>query len=67
MDGYGLDLSGWMLQGARDVSADGAVIVGYGINPAGEREGWVAVIPEPQSLALVGLLFVICHQRVRTH
>lgn len=50
----GLDLSGWTLEEAVDISADGTVIVGNGINPFGQTEGWVAVIPEPGTLMLLG-------------
>jgi len=39
---YGLDLSGWMLQQAQAISADGRTIAGIGINPLGYTEGWVA-------------------------
>src|SRR5690606_30444105 len=39
---YGLDLTGWQLWSANGVSADGTVIVGWGENPAGQEEGWVA-------------------------
>lgn len=41
---YGLDaaLTGWHLAYAKDVSADGRTIVGYGTNPAGDFEAWVA-------------------------
>lgn len=39
---YGLDTSGWTLQRANGISADGKVIVGYGTNPTGKTEGWVA-------------------------
>ena len=45
----GLDLTGWRLQSAGDVSDDGNVVVGYGDNPAGRREGWIArlnVVPD---------------------
>ncbi len=44
-------LLGWELSEANAVSADGKVIVGYGINPAGKYEGWVAVVPEPGALS----------------
>jgi probable HAF family extracellular repeat protein len=43
-DEYGLDLSGWTLVAAKLVSADGKTIVGYGLNPDGETEAWVAHI-----------------------
>lgn len=52
----GLDLTGWTLEEARDVSADGLTIVGWGINPAGATEAWVAHIPEPTTA--LPLLFV---------
>jgi probable HAF family extracellular repeat protein len=35
-------LTGWSLTAATGVSADGLVIVGYGINPQGKVEAWVA-------------------------
>ncbi len=42
---FGLDLTGWNLQVANDISADGQKIVGLGTNPDGYSEGWVATIP----------------------
>ena len=53
---FGLDLSGWDLTGAADISDDGLTIVGSGIN-SGRYEAWIAVIPEPASwvLLLAGL------------
>ena len=38
----GLDLTGWHLQYARGVSDDGNTIVGWGTNPDGQAEGWIA-------------------------
>ena len=38
----GLDLTGWTLEVATAISADGRTIVGYGPNPSGDYEGWVA-------------------------
>ena len=57
---YGLDLTGWHLEYARGISDDGMTIVGYGTNPQGYQEGWVATIPEPCSLAVLtlGCLFL---------
>lgn len=55
----GLDLTGWTLVQASDVSADGRTIVGYGINPSGDIEAWVAVIPEPSTVVLAVLAFAI--------
>jgi probable HAF family extracellular repeat protein len=57
---YGLDLAGWNLYEAHDVSADGRTIVGSGLNPTRHYEGWVAVIPEPATVtfALIALLIL---------
>ena len=52
----GLDLTGWTLQNATDVSADGRTIVGYGLDPAGNTEAWIATVPEP---AAAGLMAVV--------
>jgi probable HAF family extracellular repeat protein len=49
----GLDLTGWTLTRATDISADGKVIVGWGTNPNGDSESWIAVIPEPSTGWLV--------------
>jgi probable HAF family extracellular repeat protein len=55
---YGMDLTGWQLTSAVDVSDDGLVIAGNGINPLGQQEGWVVrleAIPEPATLVLFAL------------
>ena len=52
---YGLDLTGWTLEAAMAISDDGLTIVGYGENPDGYNEAWVATIPEPATLLLLGL------------
>ena len=49
----GLDLTGWTLERATGISADGLTIVGYGTNPDGLTEGWIAVIPEPATFLLL--------------
>lgn len=54
---FGLDLSGWDLIAATGISDDGNIIVGYGTNPDGFTEGWVAntsVVPIPPALWLFG-------------
>ena len=51
----GVDLSGWTLEVATGISADGTVIVGRGYNPSGQIEAWVATIPEPATLSLLAL------------
>ena len=52
---YGLDLTGWTLDTALAVSADGRTIVGSGTDPGGQQEGWIATIPEPTTALLVVL------------
>ena len=41
----GLDLTGWTLIRATDISADGTTIVGWGTNPAGVTEAFITVLP----------------------
>ena len=55
VDNYGLNLAGWTLELAMGISDDGFTIVGYGINPDGNYEAWVATVPEPATLLLLGL------------
>ncbi len=65
---YGLDLSGWLLSSAFDVSADGRTIVGVGLNPTGDAEAWIAVIPEPSTFVLAGsglFALAVCMWRKR--
>ncbi len=52
---YGLDLIGWTLSSAMGISADGLTIVGYGSNPDGYQEGWIAIVPEPVTVLLLGV------------
>lgn len=42
---YGLDLTGWTPEMAYAISADGRAIAGWGWNPDGWREAWLAVMP----------------------
>jgi uncharacterized membrane protein len=44
---FGLDLMGWRLSSVNDISADNRTLVGAGINPSGNPEGFVIVVPEP--------------------
>jgi probable HAF family extracellular repeat protein len=57
-DDYGLDLTGWELDGGpylssfsgcggTDVSDDGFTLVGSGTDPSGDPEAWIAVLREP--------------------
>jgi hypothetical protein len=56
--GLGLQLAGWQLYQAYDISADGRTIVGSGVNPSGQYQAWVArlnrpiFVPEPTTLCL---------------
>jgi probable HAF family extracellular repeat protein len=50
-DEYGLDLTGWTLLSANDISPDGNVIVGEGVNPSGQNEAFLIVlVPEPATI-----------------
>jgi probable HAF family extracellular repeat protein len=40
----GANLAGWKLQAANAVTADGSFVVGYGMNPSGNREAWLAYL-----------------------
>jgi probable HAF family extracellular repeat protein len=57
----GDDLTGWTLSVAVDISADGRTIVGWGANPSGQTEAWLArleapaAVPAPPALVLAGL------------
>jgi probable HAF family extracellular repeat protein len=42
---HGLDVSGWTLERATGLSASGRTIVGWGTNPSGDTEGFVATLP----------------------
>ena len=59
----GLDLTDWILRDAMGISDDGLTIFGNGINPNGDKEGWIATIPEPASILLVGLGGIILRKK----
>ncbi|MGH0030718.1 MAG: hypothetical protein ACQGVC_13065 [Myxococcota bacterium] len=49
-DDYGLDLTGWILTeatGVSDVVGGEFSVVGSGINPSGDPEGWIAFLSTP--------------------
>jgi probable HAF family extracellular repeat protein len=60
-------LDDWTLWLPWAVSHDGRTIVGEGFNPQGEREAWIATIPEPSAaaLAMMGLGFAAGAARSR--
>ncbi len=49
---YGLDLTGWVLETASDISANGDFIVGHGYHD-GVTEAFRAAIPEPATMSLL--------------
>lgn len=55
LESEGLDLTGWHLTNATGISADGHLISGYGGNPEGQLEAFVAVVPEPSAPLGLGL------------
>lgn len=48
LDAWGVDHEGWLLGPCYDVSADGMVIVGIGLNPDGNVEGWVVDLTDTE-------------------
>ncbi len=59
----GLNLTGWMLRDATGISADGLTIVGVGSSPNGDTEAWIATIPEPATILLLGLGGLVLRKR----
>ncbi|MCC6677749.1 MAG: hypothetical protein IT436_11440 [Phycisphaerales bacterium] len=42
---HGLNLTGWTLTSATDISGDGTVIVGFGVDPTGASACWKVEVP----------------------
>jgi probable HAF family extracellular repeat protein len=63
LSSHGFDLSAWHQMQARSISANGTTVAGFGIGPRG-REAWVATIPEPTSVILVGMAMIITFLRL---
>jgi probable HAF family extracellular repeat protein len=45
-------LTGWTLIEAHGISANGRTMVGFGRNPDGIAEAWIATVPEPSTIGL---------------
>ena len=62
LDGMGVDVRGWRLGWAEDISADGLISAGGGTDPSGQFVGWIATIPEPRATLLLsgGAILVAC-------
>lgn len=68
--GLGPQVASWNLQTATAMSNDGRTIVGFGTNPNGQTEGWVAFlgtpVPEPSTLFLTTLALPFACRRRRS-
>jgi len=62
---YGLNLDGWVLSAAFGMSQDGQSIVGFGTNPDGNTEAWMARIPEPSTISFMLLVCLVVNRRAR--
>jgi probable HAF family extracellular repeat protein len=69
LESKGIPLTGWALDRVEAVSDDGTVIAGHGFDPQGAREAFVAAVPEPEPLLMLGsgatLLAVLARRRSR--
>lgn len=55
LSSLGIDLTGWELVDATSISADGRTVLGQAIDPNGQLQTFVAVIPEPGTGLLIGV------------
>lgn len=62
-NGLAAELTGWSLVEARAISDDGRTIAGWGFNPDGDTEGWIATIPEPSTALLLALGLALLARR----
>ena len=49
----GVDVTGWQLERALAISADGSTIIGTDVDASYNTVGWVATVPEPATLPFV--------------
>lgn len=63
LDELDVDTDGWTLIEATGLSDDGGVIAGWGINPDGHTEAWVAVVPEPSTGVLLSIGLIVLGKR----
>lgn len=61
----GIDLSDWQFISARGISDDGSTIIGFGRHQNGDEEAWIAVLPEPTTLALLAVGGILATHRRR--
>jgi probable HAF family extracellular repeat protein len=63
-DDFGLDVSGWLIEEANGISADGLTIVGTGYELGVGRRGWIATLPEPSTVVMiiVGTMLLACRR-----
>ena len=65
LEDLGVDMTGWWLTEAWGVSTNGPTMVGRGRHN-GQEEAWIAVLPEPATLALVAVgALALVRRRVR--
>ena len=55
LESLGVDLTGWQLNTASSILADDRTIFGYATDPMGRGVPYLAVIPEPATILLLGL------------
>ncbi len=58
--------AGWQFGAITGISADGSVLVGWGIDPDGNTGGWRITIPSPASAGLLGLSGLLAARRSRS-
>jgi probable HAF family extracellular repeat protein len=62
---YGLNIDGWELSTVTGISDDGDVITGFGFDPQGQQQAWVAVVPAPSIATLLVAAGFVSQKRNR--